>query len=152
MARTKAHYSIEQRAATMEVICERVAMGECLAGITEDPKMPGYTTVSRWMAEDETGELRANYGRAREARADRQADEIVALADTATERYHEVEDENGEIMNERMEPSDALNQTRLQIDARKWHAGRMKPRTWGDRQQVDAEHHVVGKITVDFRE
>jgi len=33
-----------------------------------------------------------------------------------------------------------VNQARLQFDARRWMAGKLAPKTYGDRQTVDVNH------------
>jgi hypothetical protein len=80
--------------------------------------MPPESTVRLWHVYDHHG-FSAHYARAREARADCWADEIVAMADDAP-ADHEV-----------------LAKVRLQIDARKWVASKLLPRKYGDR--VSAE-------------
>ena len=94
-------------------ICERIAQGASLVRILKDEEMPGYTTISRWLEKDEV--FRANYARARERQADHYADEIVEIGDT----------------------SDDPAKARLQMDARRWYAGKLKPKVYGDKQNVE---------------
>lgn len=71
--------------------------------------MPACGTVFRWLAEQE--KFQEQYTRARETQADAIADEIIQIADDATD------------------PAKA----RVQIDARKWYAGKVKPKKYGDK-------------------
>ena len=76
--------------------------------------MPARSTVRLWQAAD--AEFSAQYARAREARAEVLADEIVDIADKA---------EDAQI-------------ARLQVDARKWAASKLDPKRYGDRLDIDA--------------
>ena len=107
-----------------DAICERVAMGESLASVCLSLGI-GYAKVMHW--QKEKPEFGENYARACEDRADWHADEILAIAD----------DESL--------PPDAR---RVKIDARKWSAGKMKPKRYGEK--VQTEHS--GMLTVATKE
>lgn len=117
-------FNHEERTSIQDYICQEIALGRSLVSICAsgekvgDIKVPGYTTVMRWREEDE--DFREKYARAREDQADFHADKIVDIADTATD----------------------ANVARLQIDARKWAAGKLKPKVYGDRLQLDADMRV----------
>lgn len=104
----KAHYD-----ATKIAICADIAIGLSLRKIAAKKGMPGLETIRRWLVEDE--EFRVQYAIARDEQADFYADEIVELADNAED----------------------ANKARIQIDARKWVASKLKPKKWGDRQMVE---------------
>jgi hypothetical protein len=91
------------------IICDRLADGESLRIICSDPAMPGRRTVYQWLTAQP--EFAHHYAIARDEQADTYADEIIAIADTAED------------------PAVA----RLQIDARKWVASKLKPKRYGDR-------------------
>jgi methionine synthase II (cobalamin-independent) len=93
-------------------ICERLAEGESLRSICVDEMFPGKSTVFRWLASNK--DFRDQYARARETQADAIADEILNIADDA---------------------EDAAK-ARVQIDARKWLAGKLRPKVYGDKQSV----------------
>jgi hypothetical protein len=97
-----------------DAICERLSEGESLRSICEGPHMPSKAAVFRWLANNDN--FRDQYARARETQADVIADEVLSIADNATD------------------PAKA----RVQIDARKWLAGKMRPKVYGDK--VIAEH------------
>lgn len=99
--------------ALADKICERVAEGESLNAICKEPEMPARLTIYRWFREYES--FSNNYARAREDQADFYADEIIALADSATD------------------PQKA----RLQIDTRKWVASKLKSKKYGDKVQQE---------------
>lgn len=100
-------------------ICEQIANGRSLVSILrEDEGMPSRPTVTGWILNDER--FSSNYTRAREAQADFYADEIADIAD------HEEDPDKA----------------RIRIDARKWAAGKLKPKVYGDRLQLDADVNV----------
>lgn len=105
-------------------ICERIAEGESLRAICEEPDMPARVNVIRWLEKDEA--LRNQYARARELQADHEFDEIKAIADLA-------------------DPED-VNVARLRIDARKWRAGKLRPKVYGDK--VDLSGNVGFSVTI----
>lgn len=124
-------------------ICEKIADGESLRTICEEEGMPSKTTVFRWLADDE--QFRDQYARAREMQADAIFDDILSIADDGRndwmlrkygddERYVE----NGE----------ALRRSALRIDARKWMAGKLRPKKYGDKLDVEHNGKVSFEITV----
>jgi len=105
-------------------ICRRLAEGESLRAICNDDKMPGLTTVRKWLAAESNEEFRLQYARAREEQADFYADEMIEIADT----------------------TDDPNKARLQIDARKWKASKLAPKKYGDK--IAHTGHDDGPIEV----
>src|SRR5690606_15983106 len=98
-------------------ICDRIAQGESLKSICSDKGMPSHTAVFSWLAKHP--DFADKYARARERQADVLAEEIIAIADDYS-------------------PDKDVNRDRLRIDARKWYAGKLRPKVYGDRQQIDA--------------
>ena len=81
--------------------------------------MPSQSAFYSWLRDKE--ELEQKYVRAREAQADVIFDEVLDIADGGGS------DEN-------------VQRDRLRIDARKWMAGKLAPRRYGDK--VKHEHGV----------
>jgi hypothetical protein len=101
-------------------IVARVSAGKSLSTVLRDDGMPGWATFQDMLSADER--LREAYDKAVQDRADRLADEILQLSD--------------EVMPEGLEGAMAsawVQQKRMQVDARKWIASKLKPRTYGDR-------------------
>jgi hypothetical protein len=89
---------------------------------------------SYWWAKDQLRrdpDLRGRYQEACEDRADRLAEELLELADTA---IPEGLDGPGK--------SAFVQKLRLQIDARKWIACKLKPRQYGDRVEIVQEQRI----------
>lgn len=109
----------ENKTEAQNYICQQVALGRSLVSICKEPDTPAYSTVMEWRAEDEV--FAERYARAREDQADFLAEEIIDIADMATD----------------------ANLSRLQIDARKWKAGKLKPKVYGERLNLDGDLKVT---------
>lgn len=122
-----------------DTICERIADGESLRDICSDEDMPSRQSVFRWLAADE--KLSDQYARAREEQADGIFDEILTIADDARNDWMERrgEEDAGWQAN-----GEHIQRSRLRIDARKWMAGKLRPKVYGDK--LDLNHQ--GGVTV----
>ena len=96
-----------------DAVCGEIANGKGLRAISKQDGMPNKSSVLRWIAADESGKLRDQYARAKEEQADEIFDECLTIADEAS-----VED---------------VQQARLRIDTRKWMAGKLRPKKYGDK-------------------
>lgn len=109
----------EKMAEAQLEICEQIAAGRSLKSILDNAEhLPSRETVYKWLFSDEA--FSDNYVRAREAQADFHADEVIDIADTEADP----------------------NKARVRIDARKWVAGKMRPKVYGDRLQLDGDMNV----------
>lgn len=124
-------------------ICEEIADGRSLRSICLDEAMPGKSTVFRWLRLDET--FRDQYTRAREAQADALFDDIIDIADDGSNDWMERHDEQGGNIGWR-ENGEALNRSKIRIDARKWMAGKLRPKVYGDKLDVAHSGGVIVEI------
>jgi len=108
----------ERKTEAQAYICQQIALGRSLVKICEEPDTPSYWTVMQWRANDDA--FAQSYARAREDQADFYAEEIIDIAD---------------------EEKDS-NLARVRIDARKWKAGKLKPKVYGDRVNLDGDFNV----------
>lgn len=99
-------------------------------------------TVEGWINSDP--DWIAQYTRARENRAEKIFDEILVIADTPQIGTVETIKEWGV----EVKTCDMIEHRRLQIDARKWALGKMAPKKYGDR--VELEHSGEVKTGGDF--
>lgn len=90
-------------------------------------RYPPESTIRRWLVTHPDSEWAAKYACARAVQADLHADEILDIADT--------------------EPD--CDRARIRIDARKWHAGRTRPRKWGDKVQIGGAEDLPAVKTED---
>jgi hypothetical protein len=126
-----------------DTICERIADGESLRSICRDEDMPAASTVIRWIAADET--LRERYARSREAQADAIFDEILEIADDARNDWMDgKEGSAADVLN-----SENIQRSRLRIDARKWMAGKLRPKVYGDK--LDLTHGNPDGTPIQFQ-
>lgn len=93
-----------------DTICERLADGESLRSICRGADMPNKATVFRWLSANQS--FSDQYARARETQADSLADDVTDIADRT-----DLE----------------ANDKRVRIDARKWLAGKLRPKKYGDK-------------------
>ena len=124
---------------TADIICTRLVEGESLRSICRDPEMPALSSVTKWLRLHE--DFAAQYTRAREDQADTLADEILEIADNARNDWMEKQDDGGGaayILN-----GEHVQRTRLRVEARKWMAGKMRPKVYGDKVEHDHKGQVV---------
>lgn len=96
--------------------------------------MPSQNRVYQWLAENE--EFQKHYARAREMQADAIFDECLDIADDASNDF-KVNDDGAVAIDH-----DAVNRARLKIDTRKWMAGKLRPKKYGDKIEVDQKLDV----------
>ncbi len=110
-------------------ICRRMAEGESLRAVCRDPAMPDKATVLRWLADKDKAEFRDQYAHARDMRADALFDEALEIADDAAGDW--TEDGNGNAVLDH----EHVQRSRLRVDTRKWAAGKLAPKRYGDKIQ-----------------
>jgi hypothetical protein len=93
-------------------ICERVAKGETLTSICNEPDMPGWTTVHDWEKVDES--FRQALASAREQQAEAWAEDVVNISD------------------DELPTHEAIGRARLRMQSRQWLAGKYNP-TYADK-------------------
>ena len=104
-------------------LCEQISEGKSLSTAIKAEGMPSYQLVMLMLRN--SPEFRTMYEKAVESRADRLAEEIIELAD------QQIPDGLEGPM-----ASAWVQQKRMQVDARKWVASKLKPKTYGDRIDV----------------
>jgi AcrR family transcriptional regulator len=107
----------------IEAVCERIADCETLQSIADSAGVSKGTLIT-WLAS-----FPDQYARAREAQADKLAEDILAIADDGSNDTYKTDD--GEAVNH-----DVIARSRLRVDARKWLAGKMAPKKYGDKLAV----------------
>jgi hypothetical protein len=116
--------------ALADEICERLVNGESLRKICLSDHMPAASTVCLWLTLND--QFAEQYARARDAQADTLADEILDIADDGSNDWMGDKDEkDGTQYN-----GDAVQRSKLRVDARKWIAAKLKPKKYGERVDV----------------
>lgn len=109
-----------------DAICECLALGMSLRKICEQEGMPSKSTVFNWLGIHPL--FLDQYRRARELQAETHVDDIVRIADEATD----------------------AGLAKVRIDARKWHASKIAPKKYGDRVALEHEGEIglnVAKVS-----
>jgi transposase-like protein len=96
-------------------ICEQVSAGKALRDVCREKDMPSPSSVYLWLSK--YAEFSDLYARAKENRAHVLLEEII-----------DISDEEGDPV-----------RNRLRVDARKWAAGKMNARHYGDKLAVGGD-------------
>ena len=122
----------------IDVICAAVAECVPLRHIAEDNKV-SFATLATYLSRPENIE---QYARAREAQADKMAEDILQIADDgANDTYT---DDKGNVLTDH----DVVARSRLRVDARKWLASKMAPKKYGDK--VELSGNKDAPLTVEI--
>ncbi len=114
-------------------ICRRLAEGETLRAVCRDPVMPDKATILRWLGDEAKAAFRDQYAHARDMQADALFDEALEIADDASGDWTEDKDGKKSLDHEHVQRS------RLRVDTRKWAAGKLAPKRYGDKLQHTGE-------------
>ena len=124
-------------------ICDGLASGLSMRKICFDEAFPAQTTIYRWLRENE--EFRQQYTQARTWQADTLFDECLDIADDGSNDWMADKDsETGERYN-----GDAVARSRLRVDTRKWMAGKLNAKKYGEKTDGD---EVPKTMTVTWSE
>lgn len=129
MAKRKVGRPSDYNQKTVDFICDELAEGKSLREICAPDDMPNRGAVFRWLGQNEA--FHNQYARAREVQADAIFDDVLKLAD----------DDKADVQ-----------RSRLQVDARKWIAGKLRPKKYGDKQEIDLNIQpvVIAKDAADL--
>lgn len=105
----------------IENLCDRIAGGDAVMDIAGKHGLPSEATIYRAMKKNPA--LARSIAHAREAQQEHEMEYCIALADSATPEDHQVK--------------------KLQIWARQWRAGKLLPKTWGDKIEIDSNVTVT---------
>lgn len=128
-----------------DAICEKLGGGQSLRQICRDPAMPDWRTVFRWLEINET--FRQQYARARELQAHAFVDESLEISDDTAADFVRGEDGDERVDHEHIQRS------RLRVDTRKWVAGKLLPKVYGDKllhTGADGEGPIEHKLALDY--
>ncbi len=114
-------------------ICRRLAEGETLRAICRDEAMPAISTVMGWLFNGKHEDFSEQYARARARQADALFDEALEIADDASGDWAVDKDGKKTLDHEHVQRS------RLRVDTRKWAAGKLAPKRYGDKLQHTGE-------------
>ena len=120
----------EYKQEVAEDILEQIMEGKSLRSICLQDGYPNRSTFMRWVSSVDG--LRDQYELAKQEQAHYLVEQILDIADETTNDH--VTDEGG---NERVN-SEAIQRSRLRVDARKWYSSKVLPKLYGDK--ITTEH------------
>lgn len=104
-------------------ICGKIADGKSLRDICDNNEdMPSQRAFFNWLNGSE--ELVQQYARARESQADSLFDECLSIADQYDPAAEKLD-------------ADHIQRARLRIDTRKWMAGKLRPKKYGEKVTLE---------------
>jgi hypothetical protein len=127
-------------------ICDALSDARSLRSICCDQDMPSQSTVFRWLADDRYASFRERYARAREAQADAIFDEILDIADDGSNDWIERRRDDGSV--DTVLDHEHVQRSKLRIEARRWMAGKLRPKVYGDK----IEHEHTGGVAITVTE
>lgn len=135
-AKAKATKVVKEKdySADFEYICLAIEQGQALRNVCKS----FMSTKKFFELLDGSEELRKRYARACESRADEIFEDILEIADESNADLTVFEGKL--IVN-----GDAVQRSKLKIEARKWILSKMSPKKYGDKIEVDA--NVKAEIT-----
>lgn len=110
-------------------ICEHIAAGKSLRTIAALDGMPAQSTIMVWL-DGKHPDFTEQYARAREAQADKLAEEILSIADDG--RNDTYIDAEGNTKSD----TEVIQRSKLRVEARKWLASKMAPKKYGDKMAI----------------
>lgn len=118
------------------LICERIAEGESLRQICQDKDMPTKTTVFRWLGSKDAihDDFRDQYAGARVAQAELMAEEILEIADDATNDFMTIT--KGDASYE-VENKEWTSRSKLRVETRLKLMALLAPKKFGNKVAVD---------------
>lgn len=130
-------------------ICAKLSQGMSMRTVCLDPAMPAAGTIFRWLGDNIP--FREQYTRAKQEAADALVEEMVDIADDATNDWMETHDKDGDATGWRLN-GDHVQRSRLRIETRKWLASKLKPKKYGERLELAGNDDsplrvVIGKLS-----
>ena len=110
-------------------ICEHIAAGKSLRTIAALDGMPAQSTIMVWL-DGKHPDFTEQYARAREAQADKLAEEALQIADDG--RSDTYVDGDGNVKTD----TEVIQRSKLRVDTRKWLASKMAPKKYGDKVAI----------------
>lgn len=139
-------YTEEKKKDIKIKIIELISKGKSLKSILDTNKqMPSRPIIYEWLNNANKNfdkEFLNNYTRATQDRADVLVEEIISIADDQEGDVY-IDDEGRKQTNHNV-----INRARLRVDSRKWIAGKMKPKKYGDKLDLDVDVKVIKGIVM----
>jgi len=135
----------DTRQEVIAAILELVDDGKSLRQACKEIGFP-RKTFEHWV--DADPELKAQYARARDNRAEKLFEEILTIQDERPEEVIQL-DPNGEGGTKRIDPAFVTWQ-KNRVEARRWMIGKMAPKKYGDKVDVELSGSVKSESDFDL--
>lgn len=122
-------------------ICQMIAQGQSVRSICAKKDMISMQTFFRWLREND--KFREQYAHACEERSYMYAEEIIEIADDATNDYMEQHDESDELTGYKLN-GENIQRSRLRVDTRKWLMSKLNPKVYGDKLDMTTNGNDIG--------
>jgi len=130
-------YSQEEIDKIFNNIIFRIENGEPLRRILTDEGMPSTQTFYVWLEDSEDKSKR--YAGACDIRAEVIFEDILNIADDVSKDY--LKRDGVEVVNQ-----EAIQRSRLRVDARKWVVSKLNPKKYGDKVDVTSGNEKLQQI------
>ena len=114
---------------TFNAIIEDIEKGKSLRASIRDGDKVSSRTFYKWLDEDEAKVKQ--YTRATNERAEQIFEDILDIADDQESDLYEDSEGNEQVNH------NVINRAKIRIDSRKWMLGKMNPKKYSDKIQVD---------------
>lgn len=134
----KKNYSKDQKDAILHSIFVKISNGSSARQAILESEI-NNSTFFEWLQKDTSKQYADSYARACEIRAEKLTDEILQIADEANADIVGFDEKTGKpIIN-----GEAINRSRLKVDTRKWLAGKLAPKKYGDKIDVTSKGESI---------
>lgn len=130
-------YSQEEIDKIFNNIIFRIENGEPLRRILTDEGMPSTQTFYVWLNDSDDKSKR--YAGACDIRAEVIFEDILNIADDVSKDY--LKRDGVEVVNQ-----EAIQRSRLRVDARKWVVAKLNPKKYGDKVDVTSGNEKIQQI------
>lgn len=127
----------------MEIV-RRIGEGESLRAICRDEGMPSEGSVRGWVIDNREG-FAAHYTQARMSQAVRWGEEILEIADDASNDWmaSNKPDSEAYVLN-----GEHTRRSHMRIEARKWLLSKVLPKVYGDKLDLRTEGDGTINVTI----
>lgn len=122
-------------------ICVQIAEGLSLREVCRQEGMPPPSTVIGWYLNDTPRGFAEQYERARQAKVERWADEIVEIADDGSNDWMERQTRSGDVIT--VVNDEHIRRSQLRVESRKWLMAKLMPKRYGDKIDVTSGNEPI---------
>lgn len=132
-------YTQEKKDECFDWIISEIESGKSLISTLNTNGMPSTSTFYIWLESEK--EKSKRYAHACEARELKILDEILEIADKQGEDVKHTD--SGDVINHNV-----IQRNRLQIEARQWYLGKVRPEKYGNKVDVTTGGEKLPQVTI----